>query len=88
VTWIIPALADGANIKCEIMVSFVGLGDVTNTVTATAVEPDPDLTNNTDTDIATVNALPIPALNGFSLAALAALMAGLGLWMRRRYVKG
>jgi uncharacterized repeat protein (TIGR01451 family) len=88
VTWIIPALANGANIKCEIMVNFIGLGDVINTVTATAVEPDPDLTNNTDTDIATVNALPIPALNGFSLAALAALMAGLGLWMRRRYVKG
>ena len=38
--------------------------------------------------VATANAVPVPALNGFTLAALAALMAGLGLWMRRRFVKG
>ncbi len=87
VTWIIPTLANGANISCEILVAFVGLGDVINTVTAFGAEPDPNLANNTDTDVATANALPIPALNGFTLAALAALMAGLGLWMRRRYVK-
>jgi uncharacterized repeat protein (TIGR01451 family) len=86
-TWTIPALANGAEATCQIDVIFVGLGDVTNTATATAVEPDPDLSNNTATDVATVAAQPIPALNGFTLAALAALMAGLGLWMRRRYVK-
>lgn len=89
VTWTIPVMAPGANVSCEIQVLFVGLGDVINIVNSTANEPDPNPLNNTNIQtVASANALPIPALNGFTLAALAALMAGLGLWMRRRTVKG
>ncbi|MEZ5442362.1 MAG: DUF11 domain-containing protein [Lysobacterales bacterium] len=88
-TWTIPTLANGAEANCEIQVIYVGLGDVINLVSSTANEPDPIPANNTDIEsVATANAVPVPALNGFTLAALAALMAGLGLWMRRRFVKG
>ncbi|MCB1587598.1 MAG: DUF11 domain-containing protein [Xanthomonadales bacterium] len=88
-TWTIPTLANGAEANCEIQVIYVGLGDVINLVSSTANDPDPNPANNTDIEsVATANAVPVPALNGFTLAALAALMAGLGLWMRRRFVKG
>lgn len=38
-------------------------------------------------EVCPAEAMPVPALNGQMLAILAALMAGLGLWMRRRSVK-
>lgn len=34
-----------------------------------------------------IESTPVPTLNGYMLVVLAALMAGLGLWMRRRHVR-
>jgi uncharacterized repeat protein (TIGR01451 family) len=46
----IPSLASGANTVINVGATIAGVGPFNNSATATATEPDPDLTDNTDDD--------------------------------------
>jgi len=82
VTCSIGTMALNATVTITIRGTATQPGSYANTATVTAAEPDPVPTNNTST-IEISTAVGIPTLEFYALAALAALLALVGVFMRR-----
>jgi uncharacterized repeat protein (TIGR01451 family) len=87
-TWNVGSLANGANAVCNITLSVVTPGPVSNTASVTATELDTTPANNASTATNTVaggqNVVEVPTLGDFGLGALGALVAAAGLARMRR----
>ncbi|HYC93431.1 MAG TPA: DUF11 domain-containing protein [Thermoanaerobaculia bacterium] len=82
VTCSVGTMALNATVTITIRGTATQPGSYANTATVTAAEPDPVPTNNTST-IEISTAVGIPTLEFYALAALAALLALVGVFMRR-----
>jgi len=85
-TWNLGALANGAFDVCHINVNIVDPDDTTNVANVTADQTDPDTGNNASTAQLQPFGGPIPTLGTTGILVLIVLVAGVGLFVLRRFV--
>jgi len=84
-TWNVGALMAGDFDVCNITVDIVDPGDTVNVADATADQNDPDMGNNTSTTPLQPFGGPIPTLGMAGIVVLIVLIAGIGLFVMRRF---